>query len=177
MTTAAEDSVDCSQVAVLTSSKSAGSSLSSVDEHRTTGQRCCGLTSRHCTNQHPKLNFDASVSLGHFLDLGELSLWSLSKLYHEPSFPWQLPCWWGGFCPLGLVSFHFQKPFSLDLVSSLLQNLPAACPTELSLFHPVLQDLLLFRWWSQPCLEKTWSLQWESSVYSPWRPQGAGKKL
>lgn len=67
-------------------------------------------------------------------DLGELSLWSISKLYHEPSFPWRLPCWWGGFCPLGLVSFHFQKPFSLDLVSSLLQNLPAACPTELSLF-------------------------------------------
>lgn len=110
-------------------------------------------------------------------DLGKLSLWSLSKLYHEPSFPWQLPCWWGGVCPLGLVSFHFQKPFSLDLVSSLLQNLPAACPTELSLFHPVLQDLLLFRWWSQPCLEKRWSLQWESSVYSPLRPQGAGKKL
>lgn len=58
-------------MAVLTSSKSAGSSISSVDEHRTTGQ----------------LNFDASVSLGHFLDLGELSLWSISKLYHEPSSP------------------------------------------------------------------------------------------
>lgn len=154
------------QLSVFIFSKSAGGSLRSVDEHRTTGLGCGSLTGSHCAcTQVLAWMLECHYPLG-------LSLNCSASLLCPP-----VAMLVGGARPARLVCVRRQKSLSLDLVSSLFQNLPAVCQTELSLFHPVLQDLLLSRWWSQPCLERRWLLQWESSAHTPWRPRGAGEKL
>lgn len=88
----------------------------------------------------------------------------------------------GGLIPSLLsLCLHPQASFNFDPFSFPFQNSHAACRTELSLFHPVIQDLLHCpadvhgrAWEGGSPIPST--LQWETSMRTPWRLGGAGEE-